>query len=109
MPGKKEEAIVTPQPAALARTVNTEEPPGGTQYFHTDYVLVHWSLFDVKVRFGELVKYIATTNSSTVWERAVVTMSWGEAKFLASVLRDAISRYESVNGEIKTLPGLKLP
>jgi hypothetical protein len=109
MPGKKEQEIVTPQPAALAGTVNTEEPPGGTQYFHTDYVSVHWSLIDVKVRFGELVKHIPATNTSILWERAVVTMSWEEAKVLASVLQDAISRYEHVNGEIKKLADLKLP
>jgi hypothetical protein len=105
----KEAGAPNPQTEPSALEVITQEPPGGTQYFHTDYVLLHWSLFDVKVRFGELVKHDIATKTSTVCDRAVVTMSWGEAKFLTSLLQQAISRYEQANGEIKTIPDLKLP
>ena len=68
-----------------------------------------YKMIDVKIRFGELVKHDVATKGSTVWERAVVTMSWGEAKFLTSLLQETISRYEKANGDIKTIPDLKLP
>ena len=108
----KENALpvpLVPQQEIPPVKIITEEPPGGTQYFHTDYIDMHWSLFDVKIRFGELVKHHAPTKGSVLWDRAVITMSWGEAKYLASVLQGAVERYEKVNGPIKTIAELKLP
>ena len=101
--------VPPPNEEAPARKLIAEEPPGGTQYFHTDYVTVHWSLFDLKVRFGELVKHVAETKDSILWDRAVVTMSWGQAKVFATTMQDAVDRYEKANGPIKSLSELKLP
>jgi hypothetical protein len=109
---KDEEALpLVPPPNVEAppRKLITEEPPSGTQYFHTDYATIHWSVFDLKIRFGELVKFDAATNTSTVWEKAVASMAWGHAKVLAGQLADAVSRYEKANGPIKSLSDLNLP
>lgn len=85
-----------------------ENLPGFPPYFYSNVIQVTWTVFDVKLRFLETIK-VSENRDSTMTERAVVTLAWAEAKFLAKMLEDTVGRFEKLNGEIKTLPDLKLP
>jgi hypothetical protein len=91
-----------------ALSVTVIEPAGGTTYFYANLVYLTWTLFDLKIRFGELTK-IEPDGHHTITERAVATMAWPEAKILMKFLQDAVVNYEEVNGDIKIPPELRLP
>jgi hypothetical protein len=85
------------------------EPEEGICDVYSNFVHMNWTLFDVRVRFGQIVPHPEQQPESAVWainEWAAVTMPWGQAKALRDMLMDAIKRYEDTNGEI-TIP--KLP
>jgi hypothetical protein len=72
---------------------------------YANYVHLSWTLFDVRVRLGQI---IPTANAPSepkefvAQEVGAVTMSWGQAKFLRDSLVDAIARYETANGLLVT-------
>jgi hypothetical protein len=69
---------------------------------YSNLIMVNWSLFDVRILFGQVVPPLSESVSRVVAEqRAAVTVAWAEAKVLRDLLTDAIQRYETVNGVIK--------
>lgn len=84
--------------------------PNGVPEIYTNFVHANWSLYDVRIRLGQLVPDPKSTNPATSkWvseERAAVTFAWPHAKILRDLLINLVKRYEEVNGEIKPL---KLP
>ena len=67
---------------------------------YCNFVNSSWTLFDVRVRLGQLVPREGE-EGFVVEERAAVTFSWNEAKIMRDMLAQLVEAYEKVNGEIK--------
>lgn len=78
---------------------------------YANFVLSSWTMFDVRVRLGQLVPTGTVPSSDAnkdfvVEERAAVTLSWQHAKLVAQLLTDLVASYEAANGKINPI---KLP
>jgi hypothetical protein len=86
-----------------------EEPEGGLFEAYSNVVNMNWTLTDVRIRFAELIQ--VPDEDRPTWEnqhgilleRAAITMSWHQAKYLLNMLAGLIKNYEEINGEIKQL------
>jgi len=65
-----------------------------------------WTLFDVRLRVGQLIPVNDSGSEFVVEERATVTVSWPHAKNLRDMFTSLVASYEATNGEIVPL---KLP
>jgi hypothetical protein len=90
-----------------------EEPAeGGIFEGYSNVVNMNWTLYDVRLRFGELIQVpdddrpTWENQHGIVLERAAVTIPWHQAKFLRNMLDGLIRNYEELNGELKDI---KLP
>jgi Protein of unknown function (DUF3467) len=97
----------TPQPKPKAYTT----PPQGMLDIYSNHILVNWGIYDLRIRFGQLIPISGESEGDgptqrVVEERAAVTLAWTEVLMLRNLLSDVLARYEKVNGELK-LP--KLP
>lgn len=81
------------------------KPDEGVFQVYSNYVDVAWTLFDVTVRFAQIVPLPRDGSGPRfeAEENARITLAWPEAKILANILADLVSRFEKVNGEIKPL------
>lgn len=80
--------------------------------YYCNFTRASWTLFDVRVKIGQLVPSGEGVKDFVVEERAAVTFSWNQAKILARLLSELVASFEEVNGEIKSLklaqdPGAK--
>ena len=80
--------------------------PNGVFETYSNFTHTSWSLYDVRVQFGQLRPELGDSKAFVVEERAAITVSWAHAKQLLKALGPIIESYEKTNGEI--LP-LKLP
>jgi hypothetical protein len=83
-------------------------PDDGICDVYSNFLHLHWTLFDVRIRFGQIVpnpEQPPITAGWTINEWAAVTIPWGQAKALQEMLHEAVKKYEAVNGEI-TIPTL---
>ena len=82
------------------------EPANGMLRIYGNQFTLDWTASDIRIRFAELnVEPTVKTpgiKMVKIEERASVTITWANAKYLRDALADAIVRYENVNGEIKT-------
>jgi hypothetical protein len=95
-------------PAELA----VEDPEGGTFYCYSNVLGMSWTAQDVKLQFYELLDdsdKFPSTYSPRLERLAVVTVSWTQLKELATVVNQAVSRYEELNGLIRPLGDVKVP
>jgi len=71
-----------------------------------------WTLYDVRIRFGELMQVPNDDDPSwknqhgIVLEKAAIRLPWHQAKTLRDLLVGLINNYEAINGE---LVPIKLP
>lgn len=72
---------------------------------YSNFMHASWTLFDVRVRLGELIS-LPPDDTNVIEERGNVTFSWPQAKYMAGILSQLVKSFEDVNGEIKPL---KLP
>jgi hypothetical protein len=81
------------------------KPEEGIFQFYSNYIDAAWTLFDVSIRFAQIVPLPRDGGGPNfeAEENVRVTLAWPEVKFLASMLTDLVSRFERVNGEIKPL------
>jgi hypothetical protein len=93
-------------------TVPLEQPEDGVFAAYSNLVNLDWTLYDIRIRFAELLQ-VPNDESSTwadqhpvMFERAVVTLPWHQAKLLCNSLAGVIQNYEALNGELKPI---KLP
>lgn len=80
------------------------QPEEGVCEVYSNFHHVNWTLFDVRVRYGQIIPHPQQQPDKAVWaveEYAAVTIPWGQAKALRDMLTEAIRTYEAVNGEIK--------
>ncbi|MGC2698014.1 MAG: DUF3467 domain-containing protein [Candidatus Angelobacter sp.] len=78
----------------------------GRPEIYSNIYYLHWSLVDVRIRFGQMVPDSSKSPESSGWyvqEMAAVTVAWAQAKAMAEQLADIVKKYEAVNGEIKPL------
>lgn len=73
---------------------------------YSNFTNASWTLFDVRVKLGQLIPSGQGMRDFVIEERAAVTFSWPQVKNLRDLLSKLIASYEGVNGEIKPL---KLP
>jgi hypothetical protein len=85
-----------------------ETQPGGIYQTYANHYNLSWTAYDVQVRFsqyGRVPEFTSTDDHSVRLEqRAVITVSWPEAKALALALANAIQEFEKLNGEIQANP-----
>jgi hypothetical protein len=89
-----------------------EQPEDGVFSVYSNIVNLDWTLYDVRLRFGELIQVPDDANPSwenqhgVVLETAAVRLPWHQAKLLRNMLDQVVRNYEEVNGELKpiTLP-----
>jgi len=79
---------------------------------YANIVNLDWTLYDVRIRFGELMQVPNEADPSwvnqhgVVLEKAAIRIPWHQAKSLAILLASVISNYEEINGKLKEI---KLP
>jgi hypothetical protein len=74
---------------------------------YCNFIHASWTLFDVRLRIGQLIPAEGGDAKNFVAEeQGAVTMPWPQAKNLRDLLDRLVKSYEQVNGEIKLL---KLP
>ena len=92
--------------------VRLEEPEDGVFEAYSNVVNLNWTLYDVRIRFGELIQVpdedrpTWENQHGLILERAAVTLPWHQAKLLRNILDGVIKNYETINGELKPI---KLP
>ncbi len=71
---------------------------------YSNFIDANWSLFDVRLRFGQIVPApIGSDHPFDAEERAAIMIAWPEAKILRDIMIDVVRRFEETNGEIKPL------
>jgi hypothetical protein len=88
--------------------------PDGVFEGYANFIHVNWTLYDVRIRFAQIIADPSTTPELAPWvieESAAISLPWGQAKYLHDLLARIIGLYEKVNGEIKTpiLPKVEAP
>lgn len=82
------------------KPLDWEPSEKGIAEVYANIINVNWSLYDVRLRVGQIVP--SRDNSKfIVEERAAVTIPWHSMKHLHFVIGDLIARYERANGELK--------
>jgi Protein of unknown function (DUF3467) len=84
-------------------------PKDGRPEIYSNLFYIHWTLYDLRIRFGMVIPNPAlapTKATIEIQEVGAVVMSWDQAKYMRDALAGAVKAYEEVNGEIKpkTLP-----
>ena len=107
-----EEEPKTKTPDSVPEVVSTIEwipSEDGVLDIYSNILYANWTLYDLRFRLGQIVADPRKQPEKAPWaiiERAVVTMPWGQVKYVRDLLNDCINRYEKANGEI-TIP--KMP
>jgi hypothetical protein len=73
-------------------------PPGGTFCTYSNHIQLLPTVFDISVFFGEVTS--VSSEVVEVTQRAKVSLSWLEAKVLATWLLNNIKAFEANNGPI---------
>lgn len=79
------------------------EPEEGICEAYSNFVHLNWTLYDVRIRFGQIVPNPEQPPEKAFWaiaEWAAVTIPYGQAKALRDMLDEVIRKYEALNGEI---------
>ncbi len=76
------------------------EPEEGRLITYANNVVWGVTSYDVRLVFGELIEL--QDQKATVEQRVQVTMSWLQAKQLATLLHEKVKAYEEKNGVIDT-------
>ena len=93
-------------------TLPLETPDDGVFETYSNVINADWTLYDLRLRFGELMQVPNAELPSwknqhgIVLERAAITLPWHQAKYLCNLLSGIIKNYETLNGE---LVSIKLP
>lgn len=74
----------------------------GIHNIYANHLQALWTPSGVRIKYGELINIGGSIEQRvlTIEDRAAVTLSWTQAKYLHTVLTDIIGRYEVLNGEI---------
>ncbi|MGO9261489.1 MAG: DUF3467 domain-containing protein [Bryobacteraceae bacterium] len=75
---------------------------------YSNHINIMWNSFDVRLNFGDSTVMPGADGKVHVQTKAVITVSWTEAKQIAEILAQVIERFEKVNGPIKRAEELKI-
>lgn len=87
--------------------VPLEIPEDGVFEAYSNVVNINWTLYDVRLRFSELIQVpdderpTWENQHGVILERAAITLPWHQAKHLRDLLGGLIKSYEDSNGELK--------
>jgi hypothetical protein len=76
------------------------KPRGGVSRAYSNYTRISQTGFDLRIGFCEIIDVPAGKNEVVVEERSVITMSWLQAKMLASEIMTAVANFEKENGPV---------
>jgi hypothetical protein len=77
--------------------------PDGVEDVYANYVQLNWTLYDVRMRFGQIIPHPQDPPERARWavlESVAVAVPWGQAKLLRDLLSQVIQKYEEINGPI---------
>ncbi len=105
------ESEITPAVPTLVPDIGklpAQEPEDGVFDAYANAIFLNWTLYDARIRFGELVQ-VSKTDSIPSWsnqegvllERAAITIPLYMAKHLRDLLNTMVTQYEEKNGELK--------
>jgi hypothetical protein len=86
-----------------------EQPEDGMFEAYSNVVNMNWTLYDVRIRFAELLQVPDEDRPNwenqhgVLLERVAVTIPWHQAKLLRDSLDGVIKNYEAINGELKQI------
>jgi hypothetical protein len=109
---QKSKAQAPPESMVDLGKIRMEEPEDGVIEAYANVVNLNWTLYDVRIRFAELIQVPDDDRPNwenqhgIVLERAAVTIPWHQAKALSVLLSGIVKHYEEINGELKPV---KLP
>lgn len=89
--------------------VPIEEPEDGLFEAYANVVNMNWTLYDVRIRFAELIQVpdddrpTWQNQHGVILERVAITLPWHQAKSLRDMLDGLIKNYEEINGELKPI------
>ena len=101
-----QDATVTGAPTGLT----IEDAKGGTTRCYANQVDVSWTAFDIQLHFNEFfddIREVPLKSNYRVEKKAMVTLSWVEAKQLLGILGKVIAGYEKNNKQIPTVDDFK--
>lgn len=76
---------------------------------YSNHINIQWNVFDLRLAFGDSDVVPAPDGKIHVQTRAVITVSWTEAKQIAELLTEVVRRFEDANGTIKRISEMKVP
>lgn len=82
------------------------DAPEGVFRTYSNHINLTWSAFDLRFHFGDS-PFLVEDGKLTTDTKAVITVAWNQAKQIAELLDQVISRYEKANGEIKRVQDIK--
>jgi hypothetical protein len=75
---------------------------------YSNHINITWSAFDVRLHFGDFSAQVNPKDEKLhVETKAVVAVSWPQAKQISEILAEVIRRFEAANGEIKKVSEIK--
>lgn len=104
----KAPALSTGEPAKPVKMVIVEQP-GGVNHIYANAITLGVTGYDMMIWFAKIFRVPDLPDTepvNRVEQRAAVSLSWSEAKFLRNSLSDAIEKFEKLNGEIDATPAL---
>jgi|ERR1039457_2494216 hypothetical protein len=108
MPEENPQQTQTPpqtQPSYSQPKVEYVVPDPDSSLFMTyaNSIQLGFTFFDMRLIFGEIVD--ANPKKVIIEQRAQITISYLQAKFLMMLLQSALQQHEAQHGEIKLPPG----
>jgi hypothetical protein len=101
-------APTKPKIAASVPWIRSER---GVCEIYANSIHVNWTTYDVRLRFGQLLADPEKSPDVAGWvvdDRAAITLSWNEAKYLRNLLHGLIKDYEAKNGKL-VIPQMPAP
>jgi hypothetical protein len=75
---------------------------------YSNHINITWNAFDVRLHFGESDVILDKNGNVNVQTKAVLTVSWTEAKQITEILNKVIKGFETLNGPIKRVDDIQV-
>jgi hypothetical protein len=112
MAEERSKAEAPPESTIDLSKLPLESPDEGVFEAYANVVNLNWTLYDLRIRFAELIQVPDDDRPNwenqhgVVLERAAITLPWHQVKSLRDMLDGIVKNYEEINGVLKPI---KLP